>query len=229
MLGSEMLCGLHARAEAAARCRLDVSVLKGLEDDADGDPYDALYPINALRNAALGYARTERVLVLDVDFVPSSGLADALVRPVCRGWTCDPCNDKVAIVVPAFEMAEGGSDGGGDDDGDGGVGGGGGLRFMSAVPTDAATLKRMCARGEARPFHVTTFPKGHGPTRSARWLSGIDSVPFDIDYQPHYEPYVVCEREKVPRCVAWAHISTYLLQVTSDSFFFNLCNSTTHA
>lgn len=40
--------------------------------------YSALYPINALRNLALHQASTELVFLLDVDFVPSSGLSNAV-------------------------------------------------------------------------------------------------------------------------------------------------------
>ncbi len=41
--------------------------------------YDKLYPINALRNAALERAPTSHVWLVDGDFVPSAGLYDTLV------------------------------------------------------------------------------------------------------------------------------------------------------
>ena len=38
------------------------------------DPALALYPVNALRNLVVDQARTNWVLPLDADFVPSAGL-----------------------------------------------------------------------------------------------------------------------------------------------------------
>ena len=39
-----------------------------------------LYPINYLRNLALNYSYTQYVLLMDVDFMPSSGLSDYLTE-----------------------------------------------------------------------------------------------------------------------------------------------------
>lgn len=49
-------------------------------------PYDQLYPINALRNAALQHASTPLVLPVDADFILSQGLHQQLHVP-CPGYS----------------------------------------------------------------------------------------------------------------------------------------------
>jgi glycosyltransferase-like protein LARGE len=66
-----------------------------------------LYPINAIRNRAISLAKTEAVLLLDVDFMPASGFVlayqstpDAYQDIICQ------LRRKMAMVLPAFEVAE---------------------------------------------------------------------------------------------------------------------------
>lgn len=68
-----ILSPFHGEVEAETRCKLDLQ----LRQEADAPGHDGLYPINALRNVALDAARTDRVLLLDVDFALSKG-ANAL-------------------------------------------------------------------------------------------------------------------------------------------------------
>ncbi|CAE7526759.1 gnt13, partial [Symbiodinium natans] len=57
-----------------------IVLLYRLEDEhVKCDAYDRLYPVNALRNAALEHARSDLVFLLDVDFVPSRRLHDLLL------------------------------------------------------------------------------------------------------------------------------------------------------
>mgnify|MGYP003684626237 CR=1 FL=1 len=59
---------------------------------------DEAYPINELRNLAIGAVRTTHFLTLDVDLWPSSGLHEAFARQsgrLLRG-------ERSALVVPAF-------------------------------------------------------------------------------------------------------------------------------
>jgi Glycosyl-transferase for dystroglycan len=57
------------------------------------------YPVNVLRNVALDAVKTSHVLVVDVDFIPSSTL-DETISSILRKL---PAHDKQAIVVPAFQ------------------------------------------------------------------------------------------------------------------------------
>lgn len=59
---------------------------------------DEQYPINALRNLALGSARSTHVLNLDADLWPSSGLHAAFAAQSASVLT----SARLALVVPAF-------------------------------------------------------------------------------------------------------------------------------
>ncbi|KAG2437412.1 hypothetical protein HXX76_006064 [Chlamydomonas incerta] len=90
---------------------------------AGTDVYEHLYPINALRNAALAAARSSHVFLVDGDFIPSAGLrADLLLGPAAAGSSSgsgssssdvgaspldgsDAHGRPVMWVVPAFELA----------------------------------------------------------------------------------------------------------------------------
>jgi Glycosyl-transferase for dystroglycan len=87
-----------------------------LKQDIPSDP--VLYPVNALRNAALDAVQTSHVLVMDADFVPSTHL-DEQIRTVLRAQQLqqkrkdnsefdndDNSNDYLALVVPAFERVD---------------------------------------------------------------------------------------------------------------------------
>ena len=60
------------------------------------------YPVNRLRNIGLRSVNTSHVLVSDADFLPSRGLRDA-IRAKAH-WLA---NDKLALVVPAFQRKGG--------------------------------------------------------------------------------------------------------------------------
>ena len=65
----------------------------------------AQYPVNRLRNVGLDAVRTTHILVVDVDFLPSSGL-DNLIK---AAWVKQKQQElplelnRLALVVPAFE------------------------------------------------------------------------------------------------------------------------------
>ena len=94
--------------EPAASQRLDLHILQWDPSTLTGgsptsDPQR--YPINFLRNTAMLAARTEVVLLLDVDFVPFTnrlaGLEGAVERLVREGKSA-----KRVYVVPAFEWSQ---------------------------------------------------------------------------------------------------------------------------
>ena len=61
-----------------------------------------MYPVNAMRNAALDGAKTRLVLLLDVDYIPSAGLHQRLSADVELQAKLD--DENIAVVLPAFEV-----------------------------------------------------------------------------------------------------------------------------
>ena len=172
----------------------------------------AMYPVNHLRNLGLDHVKSSHLLMTDVDFVPSDGLAEEIrqaiklredIRAKDPGAT-DPQN-REAIVVPAFErnlaqpcLTESECKG-----------------FLqqnsSFVPRDFDSL-RDCVKNEwCTVFQSQDNWEGHHATRSEKWLAREwyeeDSTPKDLKRIPcfdslRYEPYVVIRwcpaREKSP-------------------------------
>ena len=67
------------RIEAKGACQLDIVLYSELM--ASSELIEVLYPINALRNAALLMARTDLVFNLDIDMLISTGLSKSLADP----------------------------------------------------------------------------------------------------------------------------------------------------
>lgn len=131
-----------------------------------------LYPINALRNAALLAAATEYVFLLDVDFVPSPGAHKSLQElAMSRG------RSREALVVPAFEVRG----------------------KAPTLPVSLEEVREQVRAGRAEGFHVTRYPKGHLPTDFERWLCARKGDEYSVEYNLGFEPYIVARREEVPR------------------------------
>lgn len=163
-----------------------ITVLYRLADEDVRCPaYDCLYPVNALRNAALEAATADLVFLVDVDFLPSAGLYSRLSSARL------PADMPLALVVPAFEVTSTQSG-----------------QTSSDMPTTPASLQEACMAGTAEGFHIRTFPAGHRATDFAKWLAGtgagglqrdshgVDAYP--VAYEEHFEPYVAVGRTTVP-------------------------------
>ena len=179
----ETIRRFHAQLASEGVRRVTISLLFGNAPGAT--EYDDMYPINNLRNLALDAATSQMVLLVDVDFVPSPQLAS-----LCSGVGPGPdmqkssisyaeahslCSDGAVLVVPAFEVEEN----------------------LAALPSTQHELASLWQEHRAEGFHVSNFPKGHSPTDFERWFSA--SSPYTIDYQEHFEPYVIACRVLVPR------------------------------
>jgi len=176
-----------------------IVVLYRLEDEhVKCEAYDRLYPVNALRNAALEHARSELLFLVDVDFVPSRRLHEVLAgddggRRLLNALSHGSRKNRGpgALVIPAFEAA----------------------KSNMPLPLHGAELRHAVARGEVEGFHVSHFPCGHRATDFDRWLGaskaespdagnfnqhahGVDA--YLIHYEEHFEPYVVVPRQSVP-------------------------------
>lgn len=68
----------HRMEADAGTCSLDIMLLVETVSD---EQMRWMLPINVLRNYALMAARTRLVAMVDVDLLPSAGLADWLLQP----------------------------------------------------------------------------------------------------------------------------------------------------
>eukprot|EP01045_Picozoa_sp_COSAG04_P005608 COSAG04_NODE_263_length_18621_cov_10.926790_5_plen_1200_part_00 len=171
------------RQLASAEARLRVLLVRDRRPST-GLAEGALYPINALRNLALAAARTELLLLVDVDQVPSEGLAAALAE---RGQTLAGAllSSRTALVIPAFEPA-------------------------GSFPGEGLTLPQLDTwrrEGAVTTFGAATYPPGHGRTDETGWLTmalGEEPTPLDprdwprCPYAEGYEPYLILGRVGAP-------------------------------
>ncbi|GMH62788.1 hypothetical protein TrST_g12872 [Triparma strigata] len=161
------LLGLHKYVEQECACKLDLQLR---QEHVVGD---GLYPINALRNVALDAARTERVLLLDVDFEVSAGGNESLKRSA-RGVRAGA---GVALVVPAFELSYGH------------------LGRAAALLSSPKSELEKCEGITG--FHIGHFPRGHRATKFQTFFGASED--YEVEYEDCYEPYVVVEKATVPR------------------------------
>ncbi|XP_025901633.1 LARGE xylosyl- and glucuronyltransferase 2 [Nothoprocta perdicaria] len=126
------------------------------------------YPINLLRNVALANTQTPYVFLTDIDFLPMYGLYDYLRNSIQQ---LELPNRKAALVVPAFET----------------------LHYRLTFPKSKAELLSMLDMGSLYTFRYHVWPKGHAPTDYAKWRTA--TVPYRVEWQPDFEPYVVVRRD----------------------------------
>ncbi|XP_059578767.1 xylosyl- and glucuronyltransferase LARGE2 isoform X2 [Alligator mississippiensis] len=126
------------------------------------------YPINLLRNVALTNAQTPYVFLTDIDFLPMYSLYDYLRSSIQQ--LALP-QRKLALIVPAFET----------------------LHYRLTFPKSKAELLSMLDMGSLYTFRYHVWPKGHAPTDYAKWRTA--TVPYLVEWQPDFEPYVVVRRD----------------------------------
>ncbi|KAM8971448.1 xylosyl- and glucuronyltransferase LARGE2 isoform 3-T3 [Sarcophilus harrisii] len=127
-----------------------------------------LYPVNLLRNVALGQARTPYVFLSDIDFLPARSLYHYLRTSIEE---LGLAARKAALVVPAFET----------------------LRYRLSFPTSKAELLSLLDDGSLYTFRYHVWPRGHEPTDYARWREA--RAPYRVEWAADYEPYVVVPRD----------------------------------
>ncbi|XP_073204229.1 xylosyl- and glucuronyltransferase LARGE2 isoform X8 [Lepidochelys kempii] len=126
------------------------------------------YPVNLLRNVALTNAQTPYVFLTDIDFLPMYGLYDYLRNSIRQ---LELPQRKAALIVPAFET----------------------LHYRLTFPKSKAELLSMLDMGSLYTFRYHVWPKGHAPTDYAKWRTA--TVPYRVEWQPDFEPYVVVRRD----------------------------------
>ena len=141
-----------------------------------------LYPINAARNAALRLATTELVLLLDVDFLPSTGLHSTVAGSAAElRRRC--VEERRLLVLPAFESCADACE------------------AAALAAGGKPALAAAVVAGRARTFASDgrcgdTFPQGHRATDSKRWLA-TDGA-YSVEHEEGFEPFVVASRRLVP-------------------------------
>ena len=138
------------------------------------------YPINILRNIAMEHAPTKRVLLLDVDFLPSPDSYNQLMAQLSSGTAS---GERIALILPAFErkLKKG------EDEVNP-------LESFGLPQTKAELLSLIANEPDTfSSFHVKNFPEGHGPTKFDLWYNS--SQPYPIKYQRQFEPYFVIHKD----------------------------------
>lgn len=181
-LVSKMTKFMYGLDRVASGCSLDLELVLHDIPDRNG-PGLSLYPVNAARNRALMLAKTDAVLLLDVDFLPSDSLVNLLSDPNMS----DLIQEKRAYVVPAFGHANYVPLPSGTDlrQRDAYV-----LLGSKAAVVDAYFKRRMPS------FYEVANPGDHGPTNYSRWATA--KRPYDIEYEEGYEPYIMIAKKYVP-------------------------------
>jgi hypothetical protein len=141
-------------------------------------PEETSYPVNHMRNVALEAVGTDLVMLLDVDFLPSSGL-DLAKRLT---WT-----DEMAVVLPCFWLNEP-------------------PREADGVPRTKNELRGFYETGKVSVCGLP--PVGyqnvhaHHATNYTRWWREDPregGATFPIDYEYPFEPYFVARTRCLPR------------------------------
>jgi hypothetical protein len=96
------------------------------------------YPQNLMRNWARSGCNSERILTVDVDMVPSKGMADEMEEFYASGQHAQLTDcKKCLMIVPTYEIAE----------------------TMGRFPNDKNELVEWVGNGDARVFHISFWPR----------------------------------------------------------------------
>ncbi|ELT90283.1 hypothetical protein CAPTEDRAFT_177310 [Capitella teleta] len=131
------------------------------------------YPINYLRNVAMREVLTQYHLMLDVDFVPNSGLAQHAQNIFEKLSTTE--ETPVALVVPTFETSN---------------------SFYKIAENRSEFLHHL-DEGKVLSYHQTAqWNLGHRYTSYAKWKTATD--PYKVYGAFGYEPYLVIRAQDSP-------------------------------
>lgn len=180
---------IHVDNNAATREQL----LKSLHDLYTTSPHMSQYvdvhlvvddfdrQFNMWRNVARYFARTDFVMMLDVDFALCTNFRDRILNsPQVLAKLGE---GRSAFVVPAFEYTK-------QSEG----------RETSSFPTSKGALLSLVDQGKIGMFHPG-WPPGHGPTNYTRFYTAHVGEVYKVSqYTYAYEPYVIFKKEGTPFC-----------------------------
>ena len=169
-----------------------------------------MYPINIMRNFSMEHAQTDLVFIIDSDFVPSKDAWETLLKWIYEHDGIMALRQKNALVVPAFEYK---------------------LQNRDVIPleelpsTKEQLLQRLDSDDLIQPFHIEYWEPGHGPTDYEKWYTNFE--PYQVRWQPRYEPYIVVDRNQSPRF--WENFLGYgynklsfIMELHYDGFKFHV-------
>ncbi|KAJ3514801.1 hypothetical protein NLJ89_g2157 [Agrocybe chaxingu] len=143
------------------------------------DAFDRQF--NTWRNIARLFARTDFVMMLDIDFYPCTDFRSVIKR---SSTILDKLYaGRAALVVPAFEYVDFHE----------------GTNY-TAFPTNKAELLSLAKQNRIGIFHASWGP-GHNSTDYKRFYSGRSGEVYKVTrYQAAYEPYIILKRDGPPWC-----------------------------
>ncbi|KAJ6497724.1 glycosyltransferase family 49 protein [Mycena sanguinolenta] len=143
------------------------------------DAFDRQF--NTWRNIARFFARTDFVMMLDIDFSPCTDFRTALRRSKAAMEKLR--SGTAAFVVPAFEYPK-------HTDG----------IDESRFPRSKAALVSLVRAGKLGMFHASWGP-GHSSTDYERYYETPPGEIYKVTgYQSAYEPYVIFKKDGPPWC-----------------------------
>ncbi|CDH56995.1 glycosyltransferase family 49 protein [Lichtheimia corymbifera JMRC:FSU:9682] len=141
------------------------------------DIYDRQF--NMWRNVAKLFARTDYIMMLDVDFHLCTDIRKSIRSN--PEWMNRLRQGRTALVVPAFEfnLQEDGED-------------------WRTFPNNKNDLKDAVNKDKIDMFHKAWI-KGHGSTNYSHWYESDDLYKV-TQYDFSYEPYIIYKKEGSPWC-----------------------------
>jgi len=133
------------------------------------------YPINALRNLAWQYARTNQLFLLDVDFIPNPDMRKYVVDlwPKLRAVKG---LEKSVYVIPGFES----------------------FQSLKQWPRTRADVFDMAkTKFILQPVHADKLASAHAAVDYERWYETTN--PYRINYRLYFEPYLLVDRTMTPQ------------------------------
>lgn len=173
------LAAFYDAVSHAGPCRMTLELVS---EEVGSAQLSSLYPFNALRNHALLLVKTEVVLLLDVDFVPSEELSRIFSARQEYQSTLVYLYNNAVIVLPAFETLQGGAEG----------------QQLALKLAKGSKEKMMGAivDRQVRQYQVSEYEKGQRATDYTTWLTS--NVHYNAKFEEGYEPYIVSARKNVP-------------------------------
>ncbi|KAI8338988.1 glycosyl-transferase for dystroglycan-domain-containing protein [Chlamydoabsidia padenii] len=137
--------------------------------------------LNLWRNVARFFARTDNVMMLDVDFYLCTDFRKHILGNPRAMALLD--TGRSALVIPAFEFTNQAD----------------GLDYQT-FPTTKDDMVALYQQGAIGMFHSFWIP-GHAPTNYPEWLSSSNDQIYKVtEYQHSYEPYIVYKKDYAPWC-----------------------------